>query len=78
MRTACFAIVLLAGHGSIALAQTSNELRPLSAFEAIHNLALRSIPKFLERRLDELIEKRYNHYRQMMGCTPSGPSEFVP
>jgi hypothetical protein len=27
---------------------------------------------------DELIERRCNHYRQMMGCTPSGPSEFVP
>jgi len=41
-------------------------------------LLLVPIPKILERRLDELIEKRCNHYRQMMGCTLSRPGEFVP
>ncbi len=34
--------------------------------------------QFLDAVFDELIEKRCSHYRQMMGCTPSGPSKFVP
>jgi hypothetical protein len=40
--------------------------------------AAASHAKISRRRLDELIEKRCNHYRQMMGCTPSGPRRVRP
>jgi hypothetical protein len=48
LEAACIAVVLLAGQGSIALAQTSNELRPLSAFEAISGNDARSRALFSE------------------------------
>lgn len=34
--------------------------------------------KISRRRLDELTEKRCNYYRQMMGCTLSGPRRVRP
>jgi hypothetical protein len=45
---ACIAIVLLAGQGSIAWGQTSDELRPLSAFDAIPDNDARSRALFSE------------------------------